>query len=641
MPRLRLPGRYRAGKIGLHVAWTPRRGRWFAAALTVGLLGAATTIVVTFANQALTVRGDLEQAKAELISMAACVIQGEPDKVVAASDNVLDLTDRAASTVRGPLWDMMAAIPAIGPNVQAVRQAAEATDVVVKGAMPTAVSLLTGFSPGRLGANGGGLDLTPVENATRALPQIRDAVDRASDQLGRVDETALLPVVRDAISPLAGALKAASPLLDRAERDLPTLLRMAGMGGERTYMLIFQNNAESRSGGGLPAATAIVKVDKGKVELTAQTSTYSFPRDRQVLDLPQETLNLYEPDTFKGFGNFTRTPNFPTTAKAFDSLWEMTQGSHLDGVISVDPVVLANILKVAGPLETKDGRVLTGSNVVEAVLYDAYRRYPRNAAQDEFFSGVAALAFQKIAAADWSPTKMWDALETSIDQQRLRAWFIRGDEQALAVEYRLDGTMATSNDKTTELGIFVNDAAYSKLEYFMKTSVKVTCNAADRTMTTALSISNSVPSTGMTSYQLGIRNKRYGIPRESFILDVMYFAPAGSTITGIDPEHGNSWYDERSGSEDGRQAHSIRVFVGQGETRTVSYTSTIPEGQRGPLSVRYSPTVTSTPVQISPDCAGSFAQPAPAKKSTSTFDLPALTPDQCAPVVARTEEERP
>ncbi len=44
------------------------------------------------------------------------------------------------------------------------------------------------------------------------------------------------------------------------------------------------------------------------------------------------------------------------------------------------------------------------------------------------------------------------------------------------------------------------------------------------------------------------------------------------------------------------------MLVDQGQTRTVSYTSALPEGELGPISVRYSPTVTDTPVTIAPSC---------------------------------------
>jgi hypothetical protein len=44
------------------------------------------------------------------------------------------------------------------------------------------------------------------------------------------------------------------------------------------------------------------------------------------------------------------------------------------------------------------------------------------------------------------------------------------------------------------------------------------------------------------------------------------------------------------------------MVLDRGETLSVSYTSTLPEGDLGPVSVRYTPTTTTTPVTISPTC---------------------------------------
>ncbi|UUT36520.1 DUF4012 domain-containing protein [Microbacterium elymi] len=109
--------------------------------------------------------------------------------------------------------------------------------------------------------------------------------------------------------------------------------------------------------------------------MTDQTSTYSFRRDIKVIDPPEQMQALYDSETFTGFGNFTRTPNFPTTAEAFNSLWNITTGSHLDGVVTVDPVVLSHILAVTGPVTAADGTKLTSGNVVKTLLYDTYQRY--------------------------------------------------------------------------------------------------------------------------------------------------------------------------------------------------------------------------------------------------------------------------
>jgi hypothetical protein len=87
------------------------------------------------------------------------------------------------------------------------------------------------------------------------------------------------------------------------------------------------------------------------------------------------------------------------------------------------------------------------------------------------------------------------------------------------------------------------------------------------------------------------------------LLDVLYFAPPGATITGVDPGEGDAPDLSRASTEDGRTAQSIAILLNRGETRTVSYTSALPAGDLGPLSVRYSPTVTDTPVTVDASCA--------------------------------------
>jgi hypothetical protein len=434
----------------------------------------------------------------------------------------------------------------------------------------------------------------PAERTTRARDGVDGSNGRPRHRRRRIVGWTITAIVLIVLVGAAiFAIKAVSVVRD-----------VAGFEGTRTYMIVFQNNAEIRSGGGLPAATAVVTVKDGKPKLAEQTSTYSFRRDVKVIDPPQQTQALYDDETFSRFGNFTRTPNFPTTAKAFDALWKLTTGERLDGVIIVDPVVLSHVLEATGPVTASDGTRLTSDNVVKAVLYDAYHRYS-GSQQDEFFGDVASRVFAKLASGDWNKLSMFTQLQKSVSEQRLHVWFQRDSEQSIAAWLGLDGALPTSNEKSTEVGIFLNDYAASKLEYFLSSKVAVTCNAAKRTMTTSVTVKNDVPMDGMTNYQLGIRNYRYGIPRQTFILDVMYFAPPGSKITGVSPEAGDP-SATRTGAERGRDVQSTRYFVDSGDTKTFSYTSTIPSGKRGPLAVRYSPTVTDTPVTISNTCDGLF-----------------------------------
>jgi hypothetical protein len=576
----------------------------------VGAVGAVTAV---FASEAISVRDDLMAAKSQISSMAKYVKSGDTDKIAPAGDKVLALTAHARDTVQGPLWSFASDIPLVGANVDAVRIAAEATHILATGAVPPGVEVLSTLNVKKLSLKGGGIDLAPLRKANEVLPQISAAFASAKAEVSGIDRKAILPVVDDTVGSLVKVMDDSGPMLDQVQTALPTLLKIAGADGKRQYMMLFQNNAEARATGGIPAATALVEVDAGHVKLAGQTNTQTFRRagtaGHQYLDLTADTLALYEPDTFLNHGNFTRTPNFPTTAKAFDALWAATTGEHLDGVISLDPVVLSYLLKVTGPITLADGRKLTAANAVNTLLYDAYRRYPKTAEQDLFFSDVASRVFSKVASGHWNPSKMLTQLGKAAAQKRVFLWFTAADEQKLSKQYDLDGQMTTDNKDTTQVGIFLNDAAYSKLEYFLRSKVSVTCDAKARTITTTMSITNKTPVDSMTSYQLGIRNKRYGIPRDTFILDVLYFAPPGASIVSSDPAKGDVWGADRHSAEGGRNAASLRLFVPRGQTRTVSYTSALPTGTLGPVSVRSTPTVSSTPVTIARTCAALTASP--------------------------------
>ena len=399
----------------------------------------------------------------------------------------------------------------------------------------------------------------------------------------------------------------AAPLSHTAVAVLPTALKMLGEDGPRTYLVLFQNNAEIRATGGAAAAAVYVRAEGGRIQLVGQTGSTTFESgplaEVQTLALPAETLALYDPEFAISSQNFTRTPNFPTAAQLFQSKIAAQEGFAVDGVISLDPVVLADILAVTGGV-TVEGVEITAENAVPLLLNETYFRFPDDQAPaDAFFAATSATVFQKLVSGDWDLMRMLDVFEYAGAEQRLYGWFGRAEEQQVAHELGIDGVMAADNAATTEVGIFLNDAAVSKLEFYLSTAVSVTCDPAARTVTTSISMTNSVDRDDLTYHIGGLRSPRYGGLQTTMLLDVLYFAPPGATIIGVDPGTGDADGLDRASTENGRNAQSIAVLVDKGQTRTVSYTSQLPEGELGPLSVRYSPTVTDTPVTIAPSCA--------------------------------------
>jgi hypothetical protein len=571
----------------------------------IGALVVAGFMAAKFFDEAMDVRADLEAAKSRLGGVTELVRSGDQAQFDAVASDVLTYTSSADDTVQGPLWEYASWIPFVGQNVAAVRSTTEATHILVRDALPASFTILGAMQSEKIRFEGGGFNLEPFRQALDTLPSVDAAFTEAQAKVAGIERDELLPIVDDAVGQVLEVIADAAPLAHTATEVLPTALKMLGDEEARTYLVLFQNNAEIRATGGVAAAAVYVRVDGGRITLDGQSGSTRFASDGlagvQHLDLPAETLALYDPEFARYSQNYTRTPNFPTSAQMFQAIAAKT-GYSVDGVISLDPVVLADILSVAGAVNV-EGIEINADNAVDVLLSETYLRFPGDQAPaDAFFAATSATVFQKLVAGKWDLMRMLDVFGAAGEEQRLYGWFAREDEELVAHELGIDGRMATDNAQTTQVGMFLNDAAVSKLEYYLSTSVSVTCDPAARTVTTAMTMTNAVDRDDLTFHILARRSGTYGGAKTSMLLDVLYFAPPGASIVGSDPSTGDAPDLARTSTEDGRTAQSIAVLLDKGETRTVSFTSVLPEGELGPLSVRYSPTVTDTPVTIAPSC---------------------------------------
>lgn len=594
----------------------PRRRRrrrvWPWVLGVVGLLIAGLVaggfMAAKFFDEAMDVRADLLAAKSRLSGLPQLVRDGDTATFQLVSTEVLGYTARADKAVQGPLWTIASNVPFVGQNVAAVRDAAEATHILVRDALPASFGVLSVMNLDKIRLEGGGFDLAPFREALTALPAINTAFTAAEDKVAGIDRDSLLPVVDDAVGELVTVIDDAAPMLRTVEEVLPPALQIAGDAGPRTYLVIFQNNAEIRATGGNPAASVLLRVDQGRMYLDMQASSTTFGErgtdGTAFLQLPADTTALYA-DDFAAFSqNFSRTPNFPTTAQLFTTLWAATTGIQPDGVISIDPVVLSHILEVTGPVTAADGTEITSENAVRVLLKETYERFPAESAPaDAFFANVSATVFGKVIGSSWDPMAMIEQLQRAVGEDRVYAWFAREDEEAMARDLGIDGVMTSDNTLTTQVGIFLNDSGVSKMQYYLTTAVDVTCDPAARTVATTITMTNTVPAGADLSYYTHtLRAGTYGQSGDTMIMDVLFFAPPGGTVLGSDPAAGDipSW--SRASTENGRNAGSITVFLGQGETRSVTFTSSLPDGPLAPFSARFSPTVTDTPVSIASSC---------------------------------------
>lgn len=577
------------------------------------LLVAAAVLAGMLFMQALQVKDDLQAAKSKMSQVVPLMKKGDTAAVEALGRDVLELTSDADEIVNGPLWELAGAVPWVGANVTAVSETTRATHILVRDALPLAGELMPLADPANFKVEGGGINLEPFRVAQPKLPALKAVFDEAKSHIDRIDLDAVHPYVASNIGQLVDIVDQAAPAIDFAEKNLPMVLSVLGGDGPRNYALLFQNNAETRATGGNPGAGAVLRVDDGKVTMRQDQPALDFVRlgpkgtYPQHLEDPQEET-LFEPDTWKRSQNYTRPPDFTDTARLMGGLWSKTVRDPLDGIISLDPVTLSYMLEVAGPVTVEgESTPVTADNAVKLLLSDTYERFgPRGDLADIYFAKVSAAVFSKVMSGGWDPLAMVEQLQRAADEQRVYAWFADPEKQAVVAELGIDGTVTRDNEKVTQTGIYLNDDAYSKLEYYLRTSMAVACSADERTMTTSITLHNAVPTSDLSDYTLGRRNRRWGQPRTTMMFDVMSMALPGGKLVSTSPGDGERPGWDRAGTYKGRDFKSMVIMVPMGESKTVSFTSTVPEEAVGPLQVRYSPTVTETPVRIDDSCGALF-----------------------------------
>lgn|GEM_PF-185471 len=558
-------------------------------------------------DQAMSAKADLEQAIPLVGQVQQSMLAGDTAKAKTTIAQITALTGAAKKKTSTDLWKGVEWMPVAGPNLTAVRVAADSADTLVR----DAVSPLTAIDLQALMPKDGAFDVKNLTALADDVTRADETVKRIQHDLGALDRSALIPQVASGVTKLDDELAKVGPVLTPAHNALTILSKALGSDGPQHYLLIFQNNAESRGTGGNPAAIALLTAENGKITLTQQAGSGDFhnARDEPIIPLDPQLEALYGTKAGRWIQDSTLSPDFTDTANIVRAYWAESFGTPVDAVASFDPVALSYLLRAIGPVQMPTGDTLTADDAVPLLLNEVYARYPEGAEQDAFFAAAAKAVFDGLLSAHPDPKTLLDALTKAANEGRLMYAPSSKEQAALLAGTPVGGTMPASNDKDTALGVYLDDITEGKLDYYMRMGIaaKTTqCQAgAAPTFTSTVTLTNSLDPGAAPGLPVYIAPGRF-FPKGDVSTDMYLYGPVGSSLTGVTV---NGQPAAVSGQPHlGRTAVKVNVLTHPGDTITVEATFTAPVGTFGPLEVRHTPMVADTPVTIdAPGCA-------PAKK---------------------------
>lgn len=530
--------------------------------------------------RALMVKGDLEAAQRIVTH-----VQEEPDSLRGAMPVLGDYAGSAASVRWDPVWRVAEIIPWAGANLKGVRLASESLDVAVNDLAVPAFDAM----------DSGG-DESVLQKILPVLEDAQPRVEKLAEGLDGVAQSgSLIGPVRSGVDLVNGIMQSAAPAIGVA----PGLL---GAEGEKNYLLVFMNNAESVGLAGSAASQTLVHVDNGNLEITAQAGSGEFNEEGGPVDVevPQSALDLYSSFLVDHVNTTPSRPDFPTMASLNKAFWNRDIGDQqIDGVVGIDPIALGFILEATGPINIEaTGDTMTADNAVQLLLSDVYSRwnaYESPEIVDAFFAGVAAQVFDKIATADFNMMGMVSSLGRGIDQGSILFHSFDDETQDFIADERVSGILPTDNEETSTVGVYFRDESASKIDYYMRSNIDVTqtCTDGSTSFDVATTLHLDIDQGVADALPDYVKSGTPGWGSSRFRTAVYVYGPPGTTLDEVTVEGREVEIKSQDIDDLGRPVAFVWTYLAPTELATVNATFS-GDGEFGPAALWSTPMVNAT-----------------------------------------------
>lgn len=528
--------------------------------LVVGMLATAWVLV----------RGTIAYQHLAAVHTALAEATSAVDDPVAWADDLASTADDVAAAhalTDDPVWTAAGALPWIGPHLRAMASVASAGDRALDALDPLR-EVASALSSGSLRASDGGYDVARLASWEPAARSAALALEVASSELSAAASADLRGSVADELARAREMVTRAHDEADALHRTTRLLPDMLGADRARSYLVVFQNDAEWRSLGGIVGAVAQIDTDRGRVRLTAQASSTEFrgAGAAPVAELPDGLRALFDDRPARFVQNVTQVPDFSVGAPLAREMWRRQHGTEVDGVIAVDPVALSYLLRATGPVTLPSGDVLTSENAVPLLLDEVYRRYPDPTHQDAFFQSASSAVFEAVAGGRVELRALADALDRAGRERRILVWNADPAEQAMLDGTTLQGALPAVDGGRTVFGVYVNDGTGSKMDYYMRLGVAASwCSPSSAALRVTLRNEAPDPAT-LPDYVTG--GGRYGVPVGHTLTGVYVYLPPGASVTHQRATGEGAASGFAGGRDRGRDVlkWSVRLAPGQSAT---------------------------------------------------------------------------
>lgn len=248
-----------------------------------------------------------------------------------------------------------------------------------------------------------GLQSSPSTTGQQNLKEIQNdinviqrKIELANFNINNVNENNLPQDRRGQFLELKNKLNTA----DLALKNLQTMTNfvVTALSGEKTLLVLFENNNELRAAGGFPGTYGLIKLTDGRISSLKISSIYDLDGQLKEIIRPPGPLSNVNDRWY--LRDSTWFADFPQSARKVMSFYEKEGGETPDMVLALTPNLIVDWLKITGPVKLNNPPLtLNADNFVEIIqaATTESQNLPTNAPKQPL-ADLFPLLLQKISA---------------------------------------------------------------------------------------------------------------------------------------------------------------------------------------------------------------------------------------------------
>lgn len=576
------------------------------------IIGVVTVLLIALAAAAFAAVGSAKEMKSQATQVLQDVksIQtaiGENDYAAAAqsAQQASELTGSIAGELSSPLWMVASIIPVYGQDISGMRDLMTALDDAFDEGLVPLTKTLEANPPDSLISADRRINVAAVTQLLDAVQNAAPSMQKCADVAESLPEMHI-EQLKSVVDPAKEKLTTINATFQKAAALAPVAGPVLGANGNRTYLIVAQNSAELRSSGGFPGSMGTLEIRDGEIILNDFSKVYDVLTDTNPssVSITDEEYALFGAASMDCPRDAGIDPDFTRVASIWAASYEERNVAHLDGVISITPSVVQDILAIVGPVTLSDGTELTGSNATKVLQSDIYWKYLAEGADpdgtggavtDALFAQAAHETFNKLFSNLNADTliKFASCMAKDMEDRTVMFWLTDEGEQAILASLDCSGAL-NDDPMRPELGVFFSLWVGSKMGWYVDIDNQVleSKKNADGSYTYKMqtTFTDTVSSEEIASggeYIIGdIYDYEYGI-----LYPCLYiYAPAGGSISNLESNSSVAFEEAR---HDGLQAFKAwRTVLRPDQPIVCTYTVTTAPNASQEMKIVCTPTLT-------------------------------------------------